>query len=241
VRWLLVGAVVLGALVATAGESGATDQVDSASQTAEHILLRVAQVYSQCRSYRDSGIVTTVFGGKVPHTDEKQFRTAFVRPDRFRFEYCDKAEPTDRFVIWGQGDTVHTWWGIDPGVVDSRSVACALAAATGVSSGSARRIPGLLLTEQIEAGWEIRRLRNVKRLSDSKLREAECFLVQGETGTRRREPVTLWIAKATFLIRRIDQSTTFDDFSTRETTTYEPRINTDIPVNLLDFGMPPSK
>jgi hypothetical protein len=238
-RRRLVGAIVLGALIAARGDGGASDQLDAASLTAEQILGRVGEVYSKCKSYRDSGSVTTVFYSAVgKHSVEKPFRTAFVRPDRFRFEYYDKSEPVDRFVIWRQGESVRTWWGIEPGVHDARSLGNALAAATGVSSGSARRIPGLLLAEPIEAGWEIRRLKTLRRLPDAKLREAECLVVQGETSTRRGEPVVLWIAKSTFLIRRIDEATKFDDFRTEETTTYEPRIDTEIPVNLLDFAVP---
>jgi hypothetical protein len=233
----LVGAIAFTVIVAR-GAGSATEQIDSASLTADQILNRVAEVYSRCRSYRDSGIVKTVFiqsWGK--HTVEKVFRTAFVRPDQFRFEYYEKGEPLDRFVIWGQGDKARTWWGIEPGIHDARTVGCALAAATGVSGGSARRIPGLLLAERIEAGWDIRRLKSLKRLDDSKLRGADCFRVQGATSTSHPDPVILWISRTTFLIRRIDESTKFDDFRTEDTTTYEPRIDTEIPVNLLDFGL----
>lgn len=236
----LAGAIALGALLVAAKGGVADEPIDVASLSADQILGRVAEVYSQCRSYRDSGLVTTVFfsnWGK--RTVEKPFKTAFVRPDRFRFEYSENGEPWDRYVIWRQGETVRTWWGIDPGVHDAPSLGAALAAATGVSSGSARRIPGLLLAERIEAGWDIRRLRNLKRLNDARLREADCILVQGEKGSD--EPVTLWIAKKTFLIRRIDEANKFSDFRTEETTTYEPRIDTDVAPTLLDFGIPPTK
>ena len=235
--WRLVGAIAV-AVTFTRGACSATEAIDSASLTADQILRRVAEVYAGCRSYRDSGIVKTVFiqsWGK--HTVEKAFRTAFVRPDQFRFEYYEEGEPLDRFVIWGQGEKARTWWGIEPGIQDARTVACALAAATGVSGGSARRIPGLLLTERIEAGWDISRLKNLERLDDSKLRGADCMRVRGATSSSHSDMVVLWIAKTTFLIRRIDETTQFDDFRTEDTTTYEPRIDTDIPVNLLDFGL----
>ncbi|MCX6930594.1 MAG: hypothetical protein NT154_46420 [Verrucomicrobia bacterium] len=44
----------------------------------------MATTYPTCKSYRDSGAVTNVFSPQ--HTDVKPFRTAFVRPDQFRFE-----------------------------------------------------------------------------------------------------------------------------------------------------------
>ena len=240
--WRLVGAVVLGALLLTPGEGGAADTTDAAGLSAAQILGRVAEVYAHCKSYRDSGVVTTVFIQRWGNrTVEKPFTTAFVRPDRFRFEYSVEGQPMDRFVIWAQGETVRTWWGIEPGVHDERTLGVALASATGVSGGSSRRIPGLLLAERVEAGWDIKRLANLARLSDSMLRGADCVRLRGETYTPGGDPVVLWIAKSTFLIRRIDQTSKFDDFRTEESTTYEPRIDTDIPANLLEFGMPETK
>lgn len=244
VHWRIVGALVLGALMVALGESGATGygESDTANLTAEEILARVADVYSRCTSYRDSGVVTTVFIHSVlpNNTVEKPFTTAFVRPDRFRFEYTERDEAWNHYVIWRQGDVIRTWWGVDPGVHEARSLGMALSAATGVSSGSARRIPGLLLSDrEFGAGWEILRLKNLKRLSDAKLREADCLRVEGERDPG--EPATLWIAKTTFLIRRIDEPNTFRDFRTEETTTYEPRVNVDIPASLLEFGAPPTR
>jgi outer membrane lipoprotein-sorting protein len=49
---------------------------------------------------------------------------------------------------------------------------------------------------------------------------------------------TLWIDKATFLIRRIDRSTQFPTFHTVQTITYRPSINVEIPDSALAFNYP---
>ncbi len=58
----------------------------------EQILAAMAEAYATCASYRDAGVVTTRFlhpdGGGF--TTTRPFRTAFVRPGRFRFEYRDR-------------------------------------------------------------------------------------------------------------------------------------------------------
>ena len=79
----------------------------------EQILDRMAKAYADCKSYRDSGIVTTVFvedAGK--RTVEKPFTTAFVRPDMFRFEFKDA---NGRYLISSNGQDVQTWWDVQTG------------------------------------------------------------------------------------------------------------------------------
>ena len=57
------------------------------SLTAKQIVKRMAEEYAKCKSYQDLGVVKTVFIlPDLKRTVEKPFTTAFVRPDRFRFE-----------------------------------------------------------------------------------------------------------------------------------------------------------
>ncbi len=58
------------------------------SPTAAQILARMDKVYANCKSYRDTGVVKIVFAETdgSHHTVKRPFATAFVRPDRFRFE-----------------------------------------------------------------------------------------------------------------------------------------------------------
>jgi outer membrane lipoprotein-sorting protein len=204
--------------------------------TARQILERVARTYSECRSYRDSGVVETIFiRTDRKRTVKKPFSTAFVRPDRFRFEYSeDQCEEQDKYIIWQDGDEVLTWWDIRPGIEEPPSLGMAIAGATGVSSGSANTIPALLLPKEI-CGYAVVDLAGAKRIDDATCEKDECFRIEGDWFG---SPTTIWIDKATYLIRRIDSSHQFEDFRTEDTTTYEPEINGDIPDKLLEFDPP---
>jgi hypothetical protein len=82
---------------------------------AERVLKQMAAVYADCRSYRDSGCVRSRFLGNpgLPAFEtDKPFRTHFVRPNRFRFEFS-RTDPgqteAGRCVLWTAGGTVSTW------------------------------------------------------------------------------------------------------------------------------------
>lgn len=55
------------------------------------------------------------------------------------------------------------------------------------------------------------------------------------------DPITLWIDKKSYLVRRIDEQATFDTFRTQMTTTYEPVIDGEIADKLLEFDPPQQK
>src|SRR4051794_40464398 len=123
--------------------------------TAEQILEGMAAVYAGCRTYRDTGRVHTRFltrRGRLDFESTKPFRTAFVRPDRFRFEFAShfpgQAE-MHRFIVHMAGRVVQTWWDLRPGVERQSRLGMALAGATGVSGGAAHTVPALLLPRRV--------------------------------------------------------------------------------------------
>src|ERR1035441_6763211 len=97
-----------GLFTGVAAETESTDAL-----TAQQILDKMATTYATCKSYRDSGAVTNFFSPL--HIDVKPFRTAFVRPDRFRFEYDDPTQEKP-YIVSAKGGEVRTWWYIKPGV-----------------------------------------------------------------------------------------------------------------------------
>jgi len=202
---------------------------------ARQIINRMTKTYAECKSYRDSGVVTTVFFEKSgERTVEKSFTTAFVRPDRFRFEYKEQktGDQQSRYIVWSNGKEVQTWWDVKPGIEKPESLGRALAGATGLSGGSAATVAALLTG----AGWgNITTIAGAKLLEDGKLDEVECYRVEGAFGNR---PMTVWIDKTSYLVRRIDTHTEFDTFRTEQTTTYDPAVNEEIADNLLDFDPP---
>lgn len=208
--------------------------------TARDVLDRLAKAHAGCKSYHDSGVVKTVFVRATGNrTVEKPFATAFVRPDRFRFEYKEKAGDGQerRYIVWRKGKEVQTWWDVKPGVQKPESLGLALAGATGVSSGSAHTVPALLLPEEVE-GWRLMDMTEAKRVDDAKFDNVDCFRIEGKCAD---SPTTLWIDQKTFLVRRIDAQSRFDDFRTEETTTYDPVIDEEIPDKKLEFDPPKQK
>src|SRR3954462_9452053 len=101
-------------LITAAGVlSVSADEPEPQTLKARHLLDRMAEAYGGCKSYHDSGVVKTVFVQATGNrTVERPFTTAFVRPDRFRFEYKEKPDgaPERRYVVWRRGKEVQTWW-----------------------------------------------------------------------------------------------------------------------------------
>jgi hypothetical protein len=205
--------------------------------SAGEVLDRVIQTYAGCRTYQDSGVVTTVFVEKRgPRTTKRPFRTALVRPDRFRFEFRERAlsEEERRYIVWRSGDEVWKWWDIKPGAVKQPSLSMGLAGATGVSGGSAQLIPALLLPEEVR-GARLRNLEALTLLPEADLGGVRCLRLQGQQGP---DPVTIWVDAATYLIRRVDTGHAFGDFRTETTTTYEPTLDGEVAEAALAFGVP---
>ncbi len=230
----LVGVISL-ALLAGLRLALAAEAPPSEDLTADQIIDRMAKAYADCGSYQDSGVVKTEFIGGINFTNEKTFETAFVRHGRFRFEYRGEMfNPQSRYIIWSNGREVRTWWDVKPGVAKAKSLDMAVAAATGVSGGSAHTIPRLLLPDEV-TGRSLTAITGRKRVEDGKLGKAECFRIEGKFGN---DSTTLWIDKQSYLLRRIDEQTKLENCRTEQTTTYDPEINVTIADKLLEFRAP---
>ncbi len=160
----------------------------------------------------------------------KPFTTAFVRPDRFRFEYKETQQGGQvyRYIIWANAKEVKTWWDIRPGIETPKSLELALGAAVGVSSYSSINISELLMPELMGSHRLV--LNEPKRAEDGKLDKVEYYRVEGKFGS---EPITVWIDKKSNLVRRIDEQAKFNDFRTEQSTTYNPTINEKVTDKML--------
>lgn len=233
----------------------------------EQILAAVAERYAACSSYRDAGHVVNRFvrpdGGT--RTSVKPFATAFVRPDRFRFEFRDRftdAGEWHRYLVWAGGGAVRTWWDIQPGVEEPASLGSALGAATGVSGGASGTVPGLLLPSVV-SGRRLTDLGEVAWLTDADLGGVACHRLGGRVAPARvdlaqderhseevrrltgrpleraeRSPLTVWIDRGTLLVRRIEESVRFETFRTECVTEYEPQAGVAVPDGELAFDPP---
>jgi outer membrane lipoprotein-sorting protein len=204
--------------------------------TAEQLLDRMSKAYANCKSYRDSGVVKTdLFLPQGKTTESKPFETAFIRPDRFRFEFCKGGVPKEnRYLIWSKGKDVQTWWYVKPVINKPDSLSTAVAAATGVSGSSAHTIPAMLMPSVVQ-GTRLNDMTGVKRIADAKQNNVDCFRVEGNSGTI---PKTVWLDKKTFLVLRIDSQPPVPNVRVEDTTTYEPVIDAQISDSLLVFDPP---
>ena len=230
-RWLIYGVAV--SLLAQT--HGTADEPKPDDPAPKQILDRMRKAYADCKTYRDSGVVKVVVVLDTGnHMDERPFTTAFVRPDQFRFDYKVK---NSRRLIWSNGKAVHTWQDGEPGIQQPESLQLALAGATGVSGGSAARIPAMLMPDKLK-GWGGVHISDAKRIKDGKLEKVECFRVEGKNVDI---PISLWIDKKSYLVRRIDEQEKFDNFRTEQTTTYDPIIDEKITDEMLEFDPPVQK
>ena len=238
---LLCLVALLGAAGRLAVAQEEAPAADPASLSPVKILLTMKKVYAGCRSYRDAGTVRTSsesegsrFGGETP------FKTAFVRPGPFRFEFVDTGlgDRASKVVLWWNGAEVHSWWDAQPGERLSESLQQALDAAAGISGGASLRVPGMLLPRVVGAGAP---LVAPERIADAADRGVWCFRLGGKsratpytqttgsiTVTVQDESVTLWIDRARFLLRKIEDVKTLSTYRLTRTTTYEPELDVDL-------------
>jgi hypothetical protein len=232
----------------------------------EQILAALAEMYATCLSYRDSGRVVTKFfpQNRRPHTSVKPFTTAFIRPDRFRFEYKSRRgeDEWDRYIIWATGGEARTWWDVQPGIERHESLGAALVGPGGVSGGSANTIPALLVPQQFR-GRRLTELVDLVSLGDEALDGVACYRLSGRfvpfpsdpaSEERRRleairltgrepeqadqGPFTVWIDRGTLLVRRLEHHTRFQTFRTENVTEYEPAVGIVIADEELRFDPP---
>ena len=204
---------------------------------APDILATMAAAYAKCETYADAGTATTTLttsDGIAKAKSVKPFTTSFVRNGGFRFQFSESDEPNSLYVVWTDGKSVLTWWDLNQKIESEESLGLALAGATGVSSGSAHTIPSLLIPDQV-GGRALTAITHPTRGSDSEIDAAPCFVIHGSYGD---DPITLWIEKQTYLIRRIDSESTFDEFTSDDSTIYSASFDSKIDPEKLAFGIP---
>lgn len=195
----------------------------------------MAQTYSSSSTYRDTGAVsnkTSILGIDIEALSEPiRFSTAFVRPDRFRFEFEYQFSERDwyRYVVHADPTGARTTWDIEPGITEEQSLGLALAGATGVSRGAAHTIPALLIPETV-GGWRLTELESLSRIGNGVINGRECLKIRGEHPAG--PPVIIWIDPETFLIKRIEERLTLmlfvhNDLTTDYTSEIDIRIDPD--------------
>ena len=253
----LIVAILAGLLLAAAGcHSGSADgrygparasrpppasqpsgPVDLAS--AFQVLGRVQEVYASCQSYRDTGVArVTTIGGGLSRQDSQPFATAFVRPDRFRFDFGGRGprlgELWVRPVIWFDGTTVHAFSPADGRPRTYPTVTAALLDAEQASAGTSVLIPHLLAPGALP-GAAITELLHPVVTGGEPVAGVECVKIEGRQGDVL---VTIWVDRNSFLIRQLAGTRQIEDGSTQTTITYQPELNPIIEAALFELRPP---
>jgi hypothetical protein len=183
-------------------------------------LLRAAlSMYEKMSSYQDDGVVV-VASPKLESRDRVSFETLFVRPSLFRFKFASPHPypPLAHIItttICGLDEMGAYMWSKNydaPATLkDCENISMAVAAATGISSGSAHNI-GQLLFAQV-GGARFADLDSLSLRTDETVEGVPCKSLHGSV-PRADADVTLFIDPETLIIPRID--TRFAQFSSQE-------------------------
>ena len=171
-----------------------------------------------------------------------------MRSDRFRLEIQENDGSTRpvRWIIWANWKDVRswwnfwsnrydvqTWWDLRPGIEKPSRLDLALAG----------RSPDGVPKRPLRGDVQVQRLTQItetKLAEDGQLDGVECFRVEGMYGD---SPITLWIDKKSYLVRRIDERSEVNGsdgkaFHVEVTTTHNPTIDEKIADKLLEFDPP---
>jgi hypothetical protein len=197
---------------------------------AARVLEQLRSTYREARSYRDRGRQHTQFitSGPGGHESSLDYTTAFVRPDKFRFEYVDEY---GRYIVYQSANDIRSHWSLTGEHEQFNSLSRAVAGPTGVSGGTVRLAAELLgLLRQSDVAKE---MRDAVMLPEESVGDKTCYVVQGYDRSCQR--VTLWISNDDYLLLKMQENTLFADMETVTVTTIEPVLNADVPEEALAF------
>ena len=183
-------------LVAIVSAQKSGDAIDGVQ-----IVKRMAARYASAKSYRDEGAVRSISRLKNGQTQEiNTFRTFFVRPKKFRFEWNDVGGPQngDLNIVWTGGDEVFSYSPL-LGMEKEEDLDMAIAGATGISRGAAHSIPVLLFPDK--SGFRVTEMNRITLTGEERFEGANCYVVKGFHPFGFA--IELWIGKDDFLLRRI--------------------------------------
>ncbi|HKO35737.1 MAG TPA: hypothetical protein VJV21_04620, partial [Pyrinomonadaceae bacterium] len=198
----------------------------------------MAATYASCRSYYDEGSIKSgsrAFGNS-------HFRTTFVRPNHLAFELWLSPEDKDRgrgWVVWKNGDSVKSWLpsNIQPGFGNRREAPLdlALERLAFPSAGGSLTIAPLLLADLFRTSDLLTSMSDVRLTGNETIDGRQTFRLEGKLW--RAQPIKLWIDKTQYVIVKISRKVLFGDSEVESTVHFKPKLNTDIPPEVLQIKM----
>jgi hypothetical protein len=162
---------------------------------AAEVLSNVAERYRSLIVYSDTGTV-------VSEVASVEFETVFRRGTYFHFAYSDILPGRSRQVMarvtWDRGHL--DFWTLVNAPAPS-TLRLAIAALTGISSGSAHSIPALLLPEEV-GGWIPTDLTDAEVAAREVIDGIRCLHVRGRHPRFSDKLSSLYVEPGTWLLRR---------------------------------------
>ena len=181
----------------------------SAEPSASEILAGVRSVYAGCRTYQDTGTETTSFVDDHPaprQVETKLFSTAFVRPDRFRFQcktvIAAPEEEWEHMLILRNADVVRA-----SSRFHKRAQHYAPVEVFTLLAGSVGVFVFTLLTPSPKT--LLPTVESTSILCREPENGCECIVLAGCLWDA--SPQTMWIGRDDLLVRRIDRVAVFDE------------------------------
>jgi VWFA-related protein len=197
------------------------------AQTATEILAKVTAVYAGCRTYSDEGTTNTETSGiRGRHS---YFRSAFVRPGNFRFQFwfgSEKPGISNPWVVWKNGDMVQTQGAPLSAGAKNLRFDTALLRMAGFSAGTSVVVPQLLLPDAFRAVQLFSLIVDAQVAGEEKINGRQAFRIEG---TLAGLPIKLWIDKTQNLILKIYRKVNIGTRQEEATVQYKPKLNADIP------------
>lgn len=163
----------------------------------DEVFDQMAQKYSECKTYSDAGRVEGTLGLVT-------FKTYFVRPDKFRFEFKQQARNgTGSAAIWTKGNRVCEFYDYEGKVELRENLSAALAIAGGASQGASYLVPTLLMPDQSGKGASLWKLQPYIFAEHRNISERNCHRL---CSTNEEAPFTaeLWIDKLGLKLRKLE-------------------------------------
>ena len=204
----------------------------SEPQTADDVLKKMFEMYRGCRSYRDTGVMTSAIQGPLAAGEKtEKFTTVFARPARYRFtKSWVKDEEEQEQLVWRNGPEFQIRWNTRPNLKPAQSLEMALGLAHPQSE-----ITAAMLMADVRHSLALDTVGH-KLAGDEAIDGHSCWLI--ESLTTKQQPAKFWIEKQSFLLRQFKHSRKAGAVMDERTITWQPEVNVDIPDSALQLDPP---
>lgn len=214
------------------------------------VIERALAAYAACSSYVDEGEYVLESSGPAglgAFRDIRPFRTRFLRPGRIMYAFDahvtpgQSGAPQPAFAIWNGGQPnvtpIRWWWNLAGQVSESADATTPIAAATGISGGSALLLLPTLLGMSNFPGV-IESLVNVRSAGQEELQimgeRVPCDVVLAQHKGAPGQEIQFGFDLRSGLLVRVEKTSGND----REITSIMPLLNTPVGDDQLVFVPP---